>query len=141
MASVLASTFAIAFLVAAGPEDDAQKLQGTWVMVRGETDGQALPPETVKSARLVIEGNRHTVTVGNDKMVGTHHLDSTTKPKSIDTRDTEGPFKGMTLHGIYRLRGDEFTVCFAGPDKRRPKKFTTEASEAVLLHTWKKEKP
>ena len=54
--------------------------------------------------------------------------------------DTEGPFKGKTTLGIYKLEGDEFTVCFAPPDKDRPKEFTTKSGTGVLVHVWKRQK-
>jgi hypothetical protein len=60
------------------------------------------------------------VIVGNDTMKGTHKLDPTKKPKTIDVQDTEGSFKDQTLLGIYRILDDEFSVCFAAPGKERP---------------------
>lgn len=128
----------------AGADDrltgDAAKLQGTWTMVRGETDGKPLPADVAKSARLDIEGDHHTVHVGSDTMVGTHALHPDAKPKGIDSTDTEGPFKGQTIHGIYRLQGDELTICFAGKGMERPKQFTTNTGKSVLLHVWRRER-
>jgi uncharacterized protein (TIGR03067 family) len=79
------------------------------------------------------------VSVGSDKMVSAHHLDPTTKPKSIDAKATAGPYKDKTLLGIYRLRGDEFTVCFAAPGKERPKNFTTKSGTGTFVHVWKRQ--
>jgi uncharacterized protein (TIGR03067 family) len=102
----------VGLLIAAdAPKGDVQKLEGIWRMVWGTVDGKALAGEVVRSARLKIEGDKHTVHVGDDTMVGTHRLEPKEKPKTIDVTDTEGPFKGQTLHGIYRMRGNEFTVC------------------------------
>ena len=139
MNALLASVIAVAFLVAPRAQDDAKNFEGTWTMVKGEQDGKPLDPETIKTAKLIVRGNHHTVIVGNDKMVGTHHLDPTTKPKSIDVKDTEGPYKGTTLLGIYQLNGDEFTVCFPASGKERPKKFTAKAGTGNLMHTWKRQ--
>jgi uncharacterized protein (TIGR03067 family) len=128
-------------LVAAEPQKgDDQKIEGTWRMVRGEEDGKSLPAEVVHSARLKIEGDKHTVRVGDATLVGTHRLEPNEKPKIIETMDTEGPFKGETLHGIYQLRGNEFTVCFAAPGKERPTKFTTKSGTGHLLHVWRRHK-
>jgi uncharacterized protein (TIGR03067 family) len=131
----------VGLLVAAdGPKGDAQKLEGTWRMVRGSMDGNELAGEIVRSARLKIDGDKHTVRVGDDTMVGTHRLDPKEKPKTIDVTDTEGPFKGQTLQGIYRIRGNEFTVCFPAPGKDRPTKFTTKSGTGHMLHVWRRYK-
>jgi uncharacterized protein (TIGR03067 family) len=117
-----------------------KKFEGTWEMASGERDGKPVSADVVKTARLVVQGNRHTVKVGDDTMVGTHKLDPTTTPKAIDATDTEGPFKGKTIRGIYELTDDVFRVCFAPPDKERPKEFTTKSGTGTLLHSWKRHK-
>src|SRR5262249_26977952 len=118
-------------LIAAEAREDAskdlKKMEGTWVMVSGEDKGEKLPEKTIKNARLTIKGNKHTVKVGEDTIIGTHKLNPEKKPREIDATDTEGPFKGKTTLGIYKLEGDVFTVCFAPPDKDRPKDFTSKS--------------
>jgi len=129
------------WLIAAEAQDDQKelkKLEGTWVMVSGEAKGEKLSEQTVKNATLTIVGDKHTVKVGEDTLIGTHKLVPTKKPKEIDVTDTEGPFKGKTLLGIYKLGKGEFTVCFAPPGKGRPKKFTTKSGVAEIFHVWKK---
>ena len=138
MIAPLASVFTVALMIAAGSQDDASKLNGTWILVRGEQDGKPLQQD-VQGAKMVIDGDKHTLIVGSDKMVSTHHLDPTTTPKSIDAKATEGPYKDMTLLGIYRIRGDEFTVCFAAPGKERPKNFTTKSGTGTFVHVWKRQ--
>jgi hypothetical protein len=44
MIAPLASAFAVALVVTAGAQDDASKLNGTWVLVRGEQDGKPAAP-------------------------------------------------------------------------------------------------
>jgi uncharacterized protein (TIGR03067 family) len=137
---------AVGLLVAASaPQDEAAKVElkkitGTWVMVAGEEKGQKIPEPTIQNARLNIEGDRHTVRVGQDNFNGTHQLDPAKQPKAIDSTDTEGPFKGQTYRGIYKLEGDEFTVCFAPPGKPRPTEFTTKSGTGEILHIWKRAK-
>jgi uncharacterized protein (TIGR03067 family) len=119
---------------------ELKKLEGTWGMVSGEAKGEKLPESTVKSAKLTIVGDKHTVKIGEDTIIGTHKLDPTKKPKSIDAMDTEGPFKGKTTFGIYKVENGVFTVCFAPPGKDRPTEFTTKAGTGELLHEWKLKK-
>lgn len=133
----------VGLLIAAAAKDDGKelkKLDGTYVMVSGEDKGEKLPEKIVKSAKLTIEGDKHTVHVGEETIIGTHKLAPTKKPKEIDAMDTEGPFKGKTTLGIYKLEGDEFTVCFAPPDKDRPKEFTSKSGTGAFVHVWKRQK-
>ena len=109
-------------------------------MVSGEAKGEKIPESVIKSAKLVIKGNKHTVNVGDDTIIGTHKLDPTAKPKQIDAMDTGGPNKGKTTLGIYKVKDDMFTVCFAAPDKDRPTKFTSKSGTGEFVHVWKKKK-
>lgn len=54
--------------------------------------------------------------------------------------DTEGPFKGKTTLGIYKLEGNQFTVCFAPPGKERPTEFSTTSGTGQFIHVWKRQK-
>jgi uncharacterized protein (TIGR03067 family) len=129
------------FLIAADdPKEDLKKLEGTWTMVSGEKDGKPVPEQTIKIAKLVIKGDQHDVKIGNDAYQGTHKIDPSKKPKTIDATDTEGPFKGKTVYGIYESDGDTFKVCFAKPGDERPKEFNTKAGTGHIMHVWKKEK-
>ena len=139
MIAPLAPVFTVTLILAAGIQADASNLNGTWVLVRGEQDGKPLPQDTIQGIKMVMDGDKHTLIVGNEKMVSTHHLDPTTKPKSIDAKASDGPYKDKTLLGIYRIEGDEFTVCFAAPGKERPKNFTTKTGTGTFVHVWKRQ--
>jgi uncharacterized protein (TIGR03067 family) len=125
-------------LVAAAeaPKGDYKKMEGNWVLESGTKGGKKLSKEVVKKSRLTIKGNRHTVHIGDDVIKGTHKLDSTKKPKTIDATDTEGPYKDKTTLGIYELKSGKFTVCFSEPGLPRPKDFKTGS----FRHTWKRAK-
>src|ERR1700730_15039817 len=89
------------FLVAADdPRDELKKLEGTYTLVSGEKDNQKLPEQTIKTAKLVIKGDQHDVKIGDDTFKGSHKVDPSKKPKTIDVTDTEGPFKGKMVLGI-----------------------------------------
>jgi uncharacterized protein (TIGR03067 family) len=132
-------------LVAAGGKDDAasadvKKLQGTWRLVSGVNDGKKLGAKAIEGSRLTIEGNKHTVEVGGKTYKGTHKLGADKKPKTIDITDTEGPFKGRKVLGIYEVDGDEFRICYHPAGKERPKDFTASAGSGNNSHVWKREK-
>jgi uncharacterized protein (TIGR03067 family) len=134
-------------LVAAAdaPKDDTAKkdlknLEGTWTLSSGVDDGKKVPEKTLSSAKLVIAGDRHTVTVGEQTYKGTHKLGSAGGHKTIDITDTEGPFAGKTVLGIYELEGDNFKISYAPPGQDRPKDFTAKAGSGQHAHVWKREK-
>jgi len=132
---------AAGFLVAADdPKDELKKLEGTYTMVSGEKDGKNVAEQTIKIAKLVLKGDQHDVKIGDDTFKGTHKVDPSKKPKTIDATDTDGPFKGKTVYGIYELDGDTFKVCFAKPGEDRPKEFSTKSGTGHMLHVWKREK-
>jgi uncharacterized protein (TIGR03067 family) len=117
-----------------------KKLEGSYTMVSSEEKGVKLPEETVKNATLKMEGDKHTAKVGKVTIIGTHKLNPTKKPAAIDASDTEGPFKGKTRLGIYKLEGGQFTFCFALPGKDRPEQFSTTSGTGHILVVWMKEK-
>jgi uncharacterized protein (TIGR03067 family) len=110
---------------------ELMKLEGKWALVAGEAEGKALPEADIK---------KHTVKVGQTRIVGTHRVDPTGRPKTIDAMDTEGPFKDKTVLGIYEIKGDTFSVCFAPPGKKRPSEFTTKSGTGIIYHIWKRAK-
>jgi uncharacterized protein (TIGR03067 family) len=136
---------AVLLVTADAPKEDAtrkemEKLAGTWVLVSGEDDGKKLSAEAIKNARLTFAGDRHTVTVGETTFKGTHKLDPTKRPRTIDITDTEGPFKGKTVLGVYELDGDQFRICYAPPGKDRPRDFSARAGTGHRSHVWKRAK-
>ncbi|MCX7386807.1 MAG: TIGR03067 domain-containing protein [Planctomycetales bacterium] len=119
-------------------QDDSKTLEGTYALVGGEVKGEKIPESVLKASSNINKGNKHTVHVGDDTIIGTHRLESTKTPKEIDSTDTEGSFKGQTYLGIYKLENGVWTVCFAAPGKDRPKEFTTKSGTGELMHVWKK---
>jgi uncharacterized protein (TIGR03067 family) len=132
---------AVGLLVAAdAPKDDAatkelKKLDGTWKLVSGEADGQVFGDDDLKGASLVMNGNKHMAKVADQTFDGTHKVDPTKKPKTIDSTDGDN-----TMLGIYRLDGDELTICVAGAGKDRPTEFTGKAGSGQVLLVWKRAK-
>lgn len=119
-------------------QDELQTLSGTYRLVRGEEGGQPLDPQVVRTAKLVLTGEEHVVTLGSETMRGRHRVSPFETPKSIDTTDTMGRFAGKTLKGIYKLEEGQFSVCFAPPGEPRPTDFTTKDKPGRLSHVWKR---
>jgi uncharacterized protein (TIGR03067 family) len=127
-------------LIAADAKDDAKedlkKFQGTW-STSAEQNGEKAP----QNATVVIKDNTYTVKVG-DKTVdsGTFKLGAEKKVKTIDSTADIGPGKGKTMLGIYEIDGETIKICFAMPEKERPKEFEAKKGSDHVLYVMKKEK-
>jgi uncharacterized protein (TIGR03067 family) len=150
------------FLAAGGPPDDEakqekKKLQGTWVMVSGEMEGEKLSAEQVKKGPkvvLVFAGDavslkkyaRGEKAAPQVLFKGTFKLDPAQKPKTLDiiiTEDiNENLNKGKTVPGIYELDGDTLKWCAPEPGSigERPKEFVTKPEAKHMLSVLKREK-
>jgi uncharacterized protein (TIGR03067 family) len=143
---VLSAMFAAILLVGAdAPADVVKKdlgtLDGDWVMVSGERDGQAIPDEYLKKGKRVFKDGEVTVTLGDMLlMTAKVSLDPGKKPKTIDYDVSDGFFKGRKQLGIYEIDGDTAKFCFTNPDKERPIDFTAKPGSGRTLSVWKREK-
>jgi uncharacterized protein (TIGR03067 family) len=95
----------------------------------------------LKSMKLVIEGDKYTVTVGKSIDKGTTKIDPSKKPKAMDILGVEGPNKGKTILAIYELNGNTLRVCYDLAGKNRPTEFKTKKGEPLFLATYKRAKP
>jgi uncharacterized protein (TIGR03067 family) len=143
---VIVAWIAVLVLVGADGAQDAIKkemtqLEGEWLMVSGEANGQSLPEEAVKGGKRVAKEGQTTITIGGNVFFKAKFtIDPTNKPKAIDYNMTEGPTKGKTHLGIYELDGDTVKFCFAAPGKDRPTEFTAKEGSERTLSVWKRDK-
>jgi len=126
-------------IAADAKNDDAAKkelkdLSGNYVMVSGESKAEKLPEESIKEAKLVMEGDKYTANFGSGTVKGTLKIYPTKAPKEIDATDGEG----NTMLGIYKFEKGRFTVCFAPPGKERPKEFSIKVGTGDFIHVWQK---
>src|SRR5436309_8683636 len=109
---------AVGALSAADAEDakkDLAKLEGTWLLVSGERDGNKFTEEEGKKTKLTIKGDTFRIPesdVGTSQD-GTFKINPSKKPKQMDSTAGSDPDKGKTWQGIYELDGDTYKVCFA----------------------------
>jgi uncharacterized protein (TIGR03067 family) len=132
-------------LVSGGRCDDAEKdgkaLEGTWVPLSAELGGRKFPDEVLKTMKLVMAGEKYTVTVGAQTDQGTVKLDAAQNPKAMDIKGTEGPNKGKNFPAIYELKGDTLRVCYDLSGNKRPAEFKTREDTQLFLVTYRREKP
>src|SRR5436305_1628685 len=102
----------VCLLLAADPAPDAAKadvarLQGEWVMASGERDGQPIPDDFLKQFHRTCKDDVTTVTHGGQPFLHARFsLDPAKSPKTIDYTLLDGPDKGKTQPGIYKVDGD-----------------------------------
>ena len=116
-------------------------LQGTWLPTAAELGENPLDEATLKSIKLVVDGDKYTVTVGKAIDKGTTKIDPAAKPKTMDIIGTDGPNKGKTFLAIYELNGDTLRICYDLSGKVRPTDFKTKKGELLFLATYKRAKP
>jgi uncharacterized protein (TIGR03067 family) len=130
------------FLVSAGepPGSDLDRLQGTWVLVAMQREGEDVPAEEFKGWSAVYEGNRISLRDGERvRRRGIVTLDPSRKPKSINTWDQDGPYEDQTVPGIYELEGETLKLCFSRPGSERPREFTTRTKPGFLYCVYKRQ--
>src|SRR3954451_15948043 len=80
-------------LIIAGdpPVSDLDRLQGTWVLVAMEREGEPVPAEDLKDGNAVYEQNRITLREGERvRRRGIVTLDASRRPKAINPWDRDG---------------------------------------------------
>jgi len=145
MRVIVAGIAVLVLIGVGGAQDTAKKemarLEGEWSMVSGEANGNLLPAEVVKSGKRVAKEGATTITIGGTVFFKAKFtIDPTKSPKAIDYAMTEGPTKGKTHLGIYKLDGETVKFCFAAPGKARPTEFTAKDGSQRTLSVWKRDR-
>src|SRR5579871_3540747 len=140
---VLVLGSALALLGADPPVDQNQKelarFQGTWVIASAEQDGR--PEPSLKDARVIISADQFTTKVADRPLRnGTVKFDVSRQPnKAIDLTYTDGPQKGQSSLGIYRLDGDSWVLAFGIPGKERPNSLDRSVKPGVRYMVLKRD--
>jgi uncharacterized protein (TIGR03067 family) len=142
------AVFAAALLLSAVPvladdKKDLNELQGTWEVTAMFADGKPETDESKKGITLVIKAEKITLVAseGQDKRSYTIKLDSAKKPKGIELAP-DGAVDGMTLLGIYEVKGETLTWCVPiEPGGKLPAKLTPKEGDQAMILTAKRVKP
>jgi uncharacterized protein (TIGR03067 family) len=130
-------------------EKDLDKLQGTWVLMAMEKNGNAAPEFVLGKLTVTFKGDTMAMdgpllTVKGKEAVKpefTIKLDPSKKPKAIDATPLNGKFEGKTVLGIYQLEGDELKMCLPKQgDKERPSDFKSPEGSDLAFMTFKRSK-
>lgn len=116
-------------------------LEGNWKLTSVEINAQSLSMEKLQEARLVVQGPKYSLVLGDTRLEMTHVLHADKQPKEMDLTIAEGPEKGKVFHAIYQLEGDTLTVCRnIKPDVDRPAEFASKPDTGLMLVVWKRHK-
>jgi uncharacterized protein (TIGR03067 family) len=122
--------------------EELDRHQGTWEVVSFVREGEETPREIAATITRVVEDDHVTWYRDGKSFAGTTLvLDPARSPKTLDVIPDGGPQKGKAVLGIYRLEGDELTVCMAAPNAPRPKAFDAAEGTGQTLMTFRRRKP
>lgn len=127
----------------------ARLLDGAWILVKGTNDGNPLLEKdrdvvwlNFKQGQIVwrhhanddtsILGYKATVTKAKFQIVATSY------PQAIDFEITQGVDAGKKRLGIFKIDGDQLTLCLAVPGQKRPTDFTVTAGNQHSISLWKR---
>ena len=117
------------------------QLQGGWSMVLLFVAGRKPPPKQAKRGELVVEDDVYRSKLGATVETSTFKIDPAKSPKAIDFTYTTGFLKGKTFKGIYKIEGDDLTICRGlSPDTERPDEFAAPVDSGLVLVVWKRSK-
>jgi len=119
-----------------------KKLQGSWQVTAQEHGGKRSPAKELASLTLEVARSRFTTRDGGDVKEDAEvvHLDARATPAAVDLKITAGPDRDKVIKGIWKLDGEELTVCIAEPGRERPKEFKGAEGMGQTLLAFKRAK-
>ncbi|HJZ55484.1 MAG TPA: TIGR03067 domain-containing protein, partial [Gemmataceae bacterium] len=127
------------------PKKELAKLNGKWQVVNQEVDGQTHGEEVARTNVWVIKDGKITsryfdTNEGAEKVnEWPFKIDPTQNPAHIDVEfDVAG--QKRTIMGIYKLDGDELTICLFGAVDERPTEFRNSRKGGNLVIKFKRQK-
>ena len=118
---------------------ELEKFQGKWATASVTVDGEA--EDAIMDRFLAIKGDKATFLDKNKETgTGSIKLDPGKSPAHLDFTYEDGPAKGTTLKGIYKIEGDTMTLCLGGIGKDRPTEFASKPGSGTILIVQKRVK-
>ncbi len=122
--------------------DDKKDLDGMYTVTVLEKAGKSAPKEVIESIKITIKGEDFTIVIKekdkDEEKKAKIKTDASKTPNTIDITPSDGPEKGKTFPGIYKIEKGEVTLVFTEKGDR-PKEFKSEG-EVMLVKMKKDEK-
>ena len=125
------------------PQPGAQAQDGVWKPIAAVLGGVRLPESAVKAITLKIAGGNYEVTIDGEEEPdrGTCTLDTSTSPKRMTIKSTEGPNRGKTFLAIYEMKDAvSMRVCYDLSGKEFPKEFKAPKGTQFYLVGYRRQK-
>lgn len=125
--------------------DDLSALQGNWICVMEEAQGQALSEDKLAKMdkRMNVEKDFMSIKrVWEGKLgayEGTFKLNSAASPKTFDLSGSGPGGKQIELKGIYELNGNEVKLIYALNGGKRPSEFKTTKGPPCVYVQFKRD--
>ena len=143
-AVLLIFTFSILLATDLGAKEDSpvpddQTIQGSWIVTSAEGEGKPRPDDI--GLKATFAADKLTFQRDDQDAFGIKFkLDSTQKPKAIDTSHELDPGRPIIQLGAYALEGDTLKLCLAPAGKPRPAKLETKPGDGLVLFVLKRAK-
>jgi len=113
--------------------DDAglKALEGTYKVVGLTKSGDVVPDDVLKSVSVIFKADEMTLKLPERALPAKIKVDGKKSPMTIEITPSDGPEKGKTFLGIYRIEKDELTIAF-NEKGDRPTEFKAEGDVALM---------
>ena len=106
----------------------SNKLNGTWVPVKPEIDGNPLPPATFEKQKLIINDTAYTFIAGSiDKGIISY------KVGNMNMYGKEGINAGRHITAGYKFAKDQLVISYNLAGDKSPKYLRRKASQLIFL--------
>jgi RNA polymerase sigma-70 factor (ECF subfamily) len=110
------------------PRSDKELIQGTWIAISVEQNGEKLPKEKYEDGKMVLEKDKITLQVleKGRALEGTWTIDPDKKPKEIDMA-----FGSAGMMGLYELKGKKLKIVMT--ERGRPSDFDSAGATLIIF--------
>src|SRR5579871_6841861 len=128
--AILFLCFSIAFTT----RKNLNELNGTWIPVKQEINGTALPESSFEKQRLIINDTAYAFTAeSTDKGVAKFG------DGKLDIYGKEGVNTGKHFTAIYKLENGMLSICYNLAGNNYPENFDTKGKPGLFFCVFKKE--